>query len=354
MTDPKRPTSAANAAAGAAADIPSRDGISAEEARELLDVRGPALYELLLRAGKTRAHYLGDQSIAFCNIVNAQSGRCPENCAFCAQSSHYKTDSPVYPLMALEEILDRARKAKEMGARAFSIVTSGSRLKAGPLLDVCCAAFEWIAANLGLECCASLGRADAEVLGCLKQAGLIRYHHNLETARSHFPKICSSYSYDESLATLRAAHEAGLEICCGGIFGMGESPAQRVELAETLRGLRVQSVPLNLLNPRPGTPLGDRPLLDPMEALKTIAVFRLMLPDKDILIAGGREVVLRDQQAMLFLAGVNGLMVGDYLTTANRDWQLDRRMVEDQGFSLRPPNRTVRGSGEPPAGPAMS
>lgn len=314
----------------------SQSGIPIEKALELIGGREDDQV-LFSRARAAREAFMPDGKIAFCAIINAKSGRCPENCAFCSQSVHFKTGCDVYPLVAVEPILERARKVKEMGARAFSVVTSGSRLEKATEIDAICEAISRIREELGLECCASLGRTSYPVLQRLKEAGLLRYHHNLETAHSHFEKICTTYTYDESLDTIRAAASSGLKVCSGGIFGMGESLEQRVELGQTLRQLEIGSVPINFLNPRPGTPLADLPLLSAEEALRAVAVFRLMMPARDILVAGGRELVLGEKQDLLFQAGANALMVGNYLTTGNRNAERDRRMVSEQGYSLREP-----------------
>ena len=316
---------------------PSRDGIEAREALRLLRLNESEIEALFVLADRTREAYHPDNEIALCAIVNAKSGRCSENCAFCSQSAHYRTGIAEYPLLSAEEIIARAKKAKEMGARAFSIVTSGGELRRENEIAVICRAIEGITGDIGIECCASLGRASYPVLSRLREAGLTRYHHNLETARSYFPEICTSYAYDESIETIRAVREIGLPACSGGIFGLGESDEQRIELAETLRDLKVDSVPINFLDPRPGTPLAGRDPLDPGAALKIIAVYRLMMPSKDLLVCGGRETTLGEMQSEIFSAGANGMMVGNYLTTAGRDHRTDKRMIEEQGFSLRRP-----------------
>lgn len=308
--------------------------IGAKEAIELFSLEKADVYELFARAGKVRQSQFG-QEIALCGIINAKSGRCPEDCAFCSQSSHYETDAPSYELLDDADIFERAKAVKAMGARAFSIVNSGRRLKEGEEARRIYRLIERIRGELDLECCASLGRVDAAILKNLKAAGLTRYHHNLETARSFFPKIVSTYPYDESIETIKRAFDAGLEVCAAGVFGLGESRAARVELAETLRDLGVKSVPINFLNPRAGTPLEKRKLLDPIEALKTIAVFRLMLPKADIIIAGGREAVLQEMQPFIFMAGANGMMVGEYLTTFGVEIDKDRQMLFRQGFYPR-------------------
>ncbi|MFH2000418.1 MAG: biotin synthase BioB [Planctomycetota bacterium] len=307
--------------------------IDSGEALELLAAEGADFYALMARAGSCRERIKG-RKIHFCGIINAKSGRCSENCAFCSQSSHYKTGAPVFPLVSAEAMLERAREVGAMGARAFSIVTSGTTLRADQEIAEVCNVIRRLREEGRIMRCASLGTMTEEVLARLKEAGLTHYHHNLETARSFFPQICTTHEYDDDLRTIKAAKGLGISVCCGGIFGMGETAGQRVELAETLRELDVDSIPLNFLNPIPGTPLEGGRRITPQECLKAIAVYRLMMPQKDIYICGGREVGLRDLHSWIFMAGANGIMVGNYLTTAGRDIDSDRRMIEDQGFEL--------------------
>ena len=212
------------------------------------------------------------------------------------------------------------------GATNYSVVTSGAFLSVAEL-DVVCEVARRLKATTDLTLCASVGLLDRDAARRLKDAGISRYHHNLETARSHFETICSTHDYDDDIRSVRMAKAAGMKVCCGGIFGMGESWAQRVELAFTLKELDVDSVPLNFLNPIPGTPLAKRPLLSPMEALKVIALYRFIHPEKDITICGGREATLNDFQSWIFAAGANGLMVGNYLTTKGRSLDMDMQMI---------------------------
>lgn len=262
-----------------------------------------------------------------CSILNAKSGTCSQDCAFCAQSGHYRTGSPTHPLLPLETMIERGLAMHEAGAACYSLVTSGLTLSEAEIDRVCaCAAYLRRRTNLTLG--ASLGLLTPDSACRLAEAGLTRYHHNLETARSHFPSICTTHEYDQDTATIRMAREHGLQVCSGGILGLGESWDQRIELAATLAELAVDTVPLNFLNPIPGTPLQDTPLLTPHDALKSVALFRLMLPDAGITIAGGRERVLGDYQSWLPLAGANGIMIGNYLTTRGRDLETDLRMLE--------------------------
>lgn len=280
----------------------------------------------LLFAAHTVARHFGRAPFS-CSIVNAKSGACSQDCRFCAQSSRYATHAPSHPLLSLQELIDRGMAMHAAGASCYSMVTSGLRLTDAEIDRVCRCA-EYLLRHTGLTISASLGLLDSAQAGRLARAGLTRYHHNLETARSHFPEICTTHSYEEDVDTLRTAREHGLEICSGGIFGLGETFDQRIELAATLADLNVNVVPVNFLNPIPGTPLEKSPLLTPHDALKSVALFRLMLPRADITIAGGRETVLGDYLSWLPLAGANGVMIGNYLTTAGRSLDKDMRMLE--------------------------
>lgn len=288
--------------------------------------------ELVRIADSLRKNYKGNIIFA-CAIINAKSGACPEDCAFCAQSAHHKTAIKAYPLVSKDAILKVAEDMKKRGATRFSIVTSGNRLKKREAESVA-DAIRLINERIGIRVCASLGMLDKDMASVLKDAGLDRYHHNLETARSFFPNICTTHSYEEDIETLHTARSAGLKICSGGIMGLGESWDQRIELAFILKKLDVDSIPINFLNPIPGTRLQDMSLLLPDEALKAIAIFRIINPDKDITVCGGREVVLREFQAKIFSAGANGLMIGDYLTTKGRGIEDDMEMIGRLGLKL--------------------
>jgi biotin synthase len=235
--------------------------------------------------------------------------------------------------MDAHEILARAEEAAAMGARRFSIVTSGKALTEQEFVRVT-QAIRLMREQTRLTLCASVGMLTPERAHALREAGLDRYHHNLETAASFFPQVCTTHRYEEDLDTLHAAHAAGLEVCSGGIFGLGESPMQRLELAYTLKETAVDSVPLNFLNPIPGTPLARAQTLTPLEILKFVALFRFILPDKDIRICGGREFGLRDLHPFVFWAGANGIMIGNYLTTRGRDYQADLQMIRDLGMEV--------------------
>lgn len=283
------------------------------------------LYDLLYTANRIRERHCGNK-IKFCSIVNAKSGRCSEDCKFCAQSSHYNTEAPEYDLKEPQEILSIAKKSS---APRFCIVTSGRRVDDwGKIYDT----IRLLRKETTLKVEASLGCIDLEHAVLLKEAGLARYNHNLETSPNFFPHICTTHSFNDRLNTARAIKKVGLELCCGGIFGLGETWDDRIELACVLKELNPDSVPLNFLHPRPGTPLENIKPLEPHEVLRIIAVFRIILADRDIFICGGREHNLRSLQSWMFYAGANATMMGNYLTTAGNPPEEDLRMIEDLGL----------------------
>jgi len=288
------------------------------------------LRDLLIRADHLRERHAGN-TIRTCTVVSAKSGSCSQDCAFCAQSGHNSATSPVYALLDKQELIRRAMAAAEAGASNVSLVSSG-RAPGSRELERICEVIAEIRSRTDVAVCASLGTLSPNMARLLYDAGVGTYHHNLETAPSHFDSICSTHSHREREDTVRAAHAAGMRVCSGGIFGLGETWHQRVELANTLRELEVDSVPVNFLNPVPGTPLQDRPLLSPEEALRCVALLRITLPDRDIVICGGREATLGNSQSRVFRAGANGLMVGDYLTTQGEATDADMRMLREHGL----------------------
>jgi biotin synthase len=295
----------------------SGTGISSDEANHLMSATsGPELAALLDRATRCRAAGSGDR-VGLCAIVNARAGGCSEDCAFCAQSARVRgRPGMAGPMMSASEIAFAATRAEASSASSFSIVTAGRRLTGQPALRTVAEALGVMAGASGLRRCASLGLLDQFALRQLRAAGLERYHHNLEAARSFYRRVCTTHGYDENVATIRAAREVGLSVCSGGIFGVGETPEQRVELAAELRSLGVDAVPINFLDPRPGTPLEAMPPLSAGACLATIAVFRLMLPQVELIVMGGRERQLGEAQRQIFAAGASGTLIGDYLTTA--------------------------------------
>jgi biotin synthase len=307
--------------------------LAPEEVLELARTAPNELPDLFAAANRIKAHFVGNQ-VHLCSIINAKSGRCGEDCAFCAQSSYHITETPIFPLVDEDAITSAARDAEHKYSGCFGIVTSGTSIGPGEELERICAALRRIRSETGIDPSCSLGIIDQETAVRLKAAGAVTYHHNLETARSFFPTICTTHDYAEDIQTIRNARLAGMNVCCGGIFGMGETMEQRVELALTLRELEVDSVPINFLNPIPGTRLADANFLTPLECLHIIALFRLTLPKKRITVCGGREKNLRDLQSWMFFAGANGTMIGNYLTTTGRDEQQDRQMLKDLGLTI--------------------
>ncbi len=317
----------------AAERVLSGEVLSAADALRLVDVSGPDLHLLFAEASRLREHFKGNAA-SLCSIINAKSGRCPENCAFCAQSSAHATNVPVYPLVDEDEIVRCAISAERNGARCYGIITSGTGIRPGAELEKICRAVRRIKAETGIDPSCSLGILDYSTALLLKEAGMVTYHHNLETSRSFFPTICTTHDYEDDVETIRAVKQAGLKACCGGIFGLGEDFSHRVEMAETLRELDVDTVPINFLNPVEGTRLADAAFLTPMECLKIIALFRFMLPDRDLTVCGGREKNLRELQSWIFLAGASGMMTGNYLTTPGREPDQDRQMLADLGMTV--------------------
>jgi biotin synthase len=302
-------------------------------AYRLIRLEGADVYHLLAWANRIREHFKGNR-VHLCSIVNVKSGGCTEDCVFCAQSVHYSTGVQVYPFLSSEDILPAAREARENRAQALGLVAAWRGLREGRLLDEVCARIRDLSRSGTVRADASLGILESEVVARrLREAGLVAYNHNLETARSYYPRVCSTHTYDDRVDTIRRCKAAGLRVCSGGIIGMGETAEQRVELMLELRALDVDIVPLNFLHPIPGTPLADNSALTPLECLKTIAVFRFGLPDREIMVAGGREKNLRDLQAMMFLAGASATMVGNYLTTTGRNAPDDLQMLADLGLT---------------------
>jgi biotin synthase len=310
--------------------------ITRKDALELARTAHSDLFDLFAAANRIKNHFVGN-TVHLCSIINAKSGRCGEDCAFCAQSVHHTTDAPTFSLVDENKITTAARNAESLGSGCFGIVTSGTSIGPGEELERICAALRDISTTSDIAPSCSLGIIDRETADKLRAAGARTYHHNLETARSFFPNICSTHDYEEDIQTIRNARQAGLKICCGGIFGMGETMEQRVELAFTLQELDVDSVPINFLNPIPGTRLAEADFLTPLECLHIIALFRFILPNKRITICGGREKNLRDLQSLIFFAGANGTMIGNYLTTSGRDEAQDRQMLKDLELTIAAP-----------------
>jgi len=309
--------------------------VNTKEIYPLLETKGPDIIELAAVANRVREEFNGNE-IDLCSLLNAKSGRCPEDCGFCAQSAHYKTEALVYPMMDTNRIVEEAKKAQRKGTGRFCLITSGRELN-DEEFETILRALDRIRRETTLDLDCSLGTLSKERAESLKKVGVTRYNHNVETAESHFPQICSTHSFRDRVKNIEVLKEQGFSICCGGIIGLGESPQQRLELAFSLRQLGIDCIPFNILNPRPGTPLEHSESIPPMEIIKTISLFRLILPKGTIKIAGGREANLRDLQSLALLAGANGLIVGNYLTTPGRNAEDDFRMIKDLGFKLKMP-----------------
>lgn len=285
--------------------------------------------ELYAAADRIRRHFHGDK-MDLCSIVNARSGRCSENCKWCAQSSHYKTTADIYDMIEPREAVSQAKTNFSAGVRKFSLVTSGRTISKKHLTEFS-KIYDTLRSETTLELCASMGLLDDERMQMLADCGVKNYHCNIETAPSHFPSLCTTHTTDEKIETLKLARSKGMKLCSGGIIGMGESMAQRVEMAIALQDLGVESIPLNLLNPIPGTPLEGTAKLSDEDILTTIAIFRFVNPRALIRFAGGRTLMLHIQDRAM-RAGINGALVGDLLTTVGVGMNEDIAHIRSLGF----------------------
>ncbi len=312
------------------------EGITFGEAIDLARLHGPPQIMALVEWARSVREKEGTH-VDLCSIVNARSGGCSEDCAFCAQSGHHDTGVERYSMMSPEEILRHARAAEEAGAHHFCIVTSGKALSEDDFETVL-KAVRLIKEKTRLERCASLGLLTPERAMALQEAGLERFNHNLEAARSHFSSIVHTHAYDDRVTTVEAVKGAGIEACTGGILNVGETDRQRVELAFELKALDPDSVPINFLNPRPGTRLEHLSPMDPWDAVKWLAIFRLVMPDTIIRLAGGRVENLGVLQEQAFDAGVNGLLIGNYLTTIGPSPEEDMALLQRLGLDASRPS----------------
>jgi len=305
--------------------------IGKEEAFYITGISGHEVFKLFLSANRIRSHFMGNR-VGLCSIVNAKSGACPEDCSFCVQSSKSTAEIDVYPLMDKESIMEKARVAKRAGVKRFSIVTSGKRVSQKDLHSIA----EMIAdiKTIGLLPCASLGILEERNLEVLKTAGLDRCHHNLETSERFFPFICTTHTYRDKRKTIDSIRTTGLSICSGGIFGMGETWQDRIDMAFLLKDIDVDSVPINFLIPIKGTVLGHRDALHPFEALKIVSLYRFILPHKEIRVCGGRNQILNEFNSFIFLAGADSLLTGNYLTTPGKSYDEDLRLIKTYGLTL--------------------
>jgi biotin synthase len=314
---------------------------------------------LVERAWKVRTERFGD-STDLCSLVNAKSGGCAEDCGFCAQSRYAEADTPMHAMMEPEQMLEHAKAAEAAGAHRFCMVTQGQGLSKRDFAKILEGA-RLVSEQTNLKRCASIGHMSPARARELKQAGIQRVHHNVETARSYYDEVSTTVRYEGRIRTIDAVREAGLESCVGGILNLGESPRQRVEMAFELAEIDPESVPINLLNPRTGTKFGDRDLMDPWDVVKWVAIFRLILPDALFRLCGGRVENLGELQPLAVRAGLNGVMMGNFLTTLGVEPEQDRRSFEqlglnvsrqpDNGRNPRPDNRSGWMEGETPRTP---
>ncbi|HEY5430101.1 MAG TPA: biotin synthase BioB [Solirubrobacteraceae bacterium] len=309
--------------------------ITEAEARRLGEISDPAEIEALVeRAWQARVQRFAD-STDMCSLVNAKSGGCAEDCGFCAQSKYAESQTPMHAMMDPEQILEHARAAEAAGAHRFCMVTQGQGLSTRDF-DKILAGARLVAEHTNLKRCASIGHMSVARAQALKQAGIQRVHHNVESAESYYPEVSTTVRYQGRLRTIDAVREAGLETCVGGILNLGETREQRVEMAFELAKIDPTSVPINLLNPRPGTKFGDRELMDPWEVVKWIAIFRLILPEALFRLCGGRVENLGGLQATAVKAGLNGVMMGNFLTTLGNTPDEDKAMFEELGLNVAP------------------
>jgi biotin synthase len=331
--------------------------ITRDEALQLGAIEDHAEIEALVqRAWEARVERFAD-STDMCSLVNAKSGGCAEDCGFCAQSKYAEAETPMHAMMEPEQMLEHARAAEAAGAHRFCMVTQGQGLSKRDF-DKILAGARLVAEKTNLKRCASVGHMSVARAKALKDAGIQRVHHNVETAESYYPEVSSTVRYQGRIRTIEAVREAGLETCVGGILNLGETREQRVEMAFELAAIDPTSVPINLLNPRPGTKFGDRELMDPWEVVKWIAIFRLILPEALFRLCGGRVENLGELQATAVRAGLNGVMMGNFLTTLGNTPEQDQQMFTDAGLNIarqddnganpRPDNRSGWLQGETP------
>ena len=302
-------------------------------AEQLLRLPLERAYDLMYAAFLVKRHFVGD-ALHRCGIVNIKSGNCGENCGFCAQSIFYQTaaGTQTYNLMSPDQMVGAAREATAYGSTNFGLVAAWKGIKKGPQLDQICEGIKRIKAEGKILPDVSLGVAGREEMKQLKEAGCVVYHHNLETSESYYTQVCTTRPWRENYDTVRYAKESGMEVCCGGIIGMGETLRQRAEFMKEVSTLQPEHIPVNFLVSVHGTPLAGKAQLEPLECLMALAVFRLTNPKSDIFVAGGRVQQLRQLQPFIFMAGANGMMVGNYLTTPGRTKEQDEELVRDLGL----------------------
>lgn len=303
--------------------------ISKEEAMSLV---GADTDKLAYAADRIRQYFCGN-SFDLCTIINGKSGKCSENCKYCAQSSYFSTCSDEYPLLPTEKILEEALYNDDKGVLHYSVVTSGKRLSKAEI-DSICESYRAVRKNCGIKLCASHGLLDYNDFVKLRGAGVERYHNNLETSRKNFPNICTTHTFDDKIRTIKAAQKAEIEVCSGGIIGLGETIEDRIDMAFELKSLGINSVPVNILNPIKGTPLGNRSVLPYDEIRKTVSIFRFILPYASIRLAGGRGLI-PDKGRELFQSGANAAISGDMLTTSGICIDDDMKMLKELGYEVK-------------------
>lgn len=303
-----------------------------EEYRKLAETPDTEVMKMLPGADLLRENAFG-REVQLCTICNGKSGRCSEDCRFCAQSGHYRTEASVYPLMEEEKLMEVGATIAGSPVNRFSVVTTGRGLPADEVARVARALKK--VKSAGIQTCASLGILEEDALEVLRSSGVSRYHHNLEAPESLFAEVCTTHTFEARVETIRRAKRLGFSVCAGGIFGIGETGAQVLEMALTLKSLSVDAVPVNFLVPIPGTPMERFPRISPLRCLKIIALFRYVVPTTEIIICGGREDNLKELHPMVFFAGASGIMTGNYLTAAGRSLEDDLALIERLGFTVR-------------------
>ena len=310
------------------AKINNHEQITKKDALSLIDA---PLEELAQAADSLREKYCGN-TFDMCSIINAKSGKCSENCRFCAQSAYYDTAVTTYPLMDTEEIMDMAKHNSDLGVPRFSLVTSGRKLD-GNDVQKAAESIHSMKENTNLHICVSMGLLDVDSYRQLKEAGAERVHNNLEASPNFFPSVCSTHTTEDKINAIKAAKEAGLEVCSGGILGLGESMEDRIDMVLTIRELGIKSIPVNVLSPIPGTPFEKNKPLSMDEIRRTVAIFRFLIPDGAIRLAGGRGN-MPDHGKLLFQSGANACITGDMLTTSGYTIESDTKMLNELGYVI--------------------
>lgn len=303
--------------------------IDKQEAMELVEAE---LEELCAAANDIRKRLCGN-GFDICTIINGKSGNCSEDCKYCAQSCHFKSEIKDYPLLPAKDMIEEAKYNESKGILRYSVVTSGKRLSKKEV-DKMCENYKELSKETNIRLCGSHGLLDYEDFVKLKEAGIVRYHNNLETSERYFKDICTTHTYEEKKATIRAAMKAGISVCSGGIMGLGEDYEDRIEMALAIRELGVKSVPINILNPIKGTPLENNPVLTLEEVRRIVAIYRFILPDSAIRMAGGRGL-MADKGRSIFMSGANAAISGDMLTTSGISIAFDMEMIKELGFEPR-------------------